>query len=130
MKKINKFLIENKKVMLFAPVILVALITLVYFNLGDNKKTIAQRQLNADTSLPEANTTEVPDDKLQTFKEFDDYSTGQTKERSKGMDMDIESTENLKLGKKNEDVVYEQPPADLTAKLDAMITKMDQSKKK
>ncbi len=138
MKKLNEFIIKHKKAFLFGPIILIFLISLVYFNVqakgNENEKSFSNSAV--DNSLPEANSKELPDSKSEAYDQYSDYVEGvdQDKKRNDsnidqiGFDLPSEEKNKQSTNKTSADQ-YERPTNQTADRMKEMMQRLEESQK-
>ena len=135
MKKINDFLVNNKKLMLIAPVVLTIILVFSYFILPKNEVAANPNNKNFDMSLPESNTKEVPDNKLDAYTQYEQYEeqTAETAEKDKSLnainDFNDPSIGTDKNQSTKQATVYQNPNNDVSEKISTMLKKLEQKKR-
>jgi len=128
MKKINDFLINNKKIALAIPIGVILVISLIFVNLPKEKKE-NKKQSNADLTLPEASSNPLPENKIDVFNEFDKYSENTQADLEKNRNFNLQEEDLMGKEKVNNNTTYQAPSSEVSSKLDAMLARMEENKK-
>ena len=124
MNKVNSFLEKNKKFMLIAPIVLVAIFLLSFYFLPNKQEGSKKQFSEVDNSLPSSDTVSLFENKTDTYNQVEDFKAAEKKDAEKGENIDFgENTTNVEK--------YQSPQNDEVAnKLEKMLSKLEQSKKK
>lgn len=117
---------KNKKIVLAAPIVLLALILGLYFTSSaaspenENVKTVA------DTTIPSGETKPLSDSKVEVTSDYQMMTAENNKKQNKANSINL-SDPNVSS---NGSQTYEQPDDKVVSKLNKMLVEMDKSSKK
>lgn len=115
---------KHKKVFFALPIVAVVLIVSLYLTSDPNKENVSEN--NVDVSLPDAETKELSDSKLDVISDFDKLN--QEKEKQV-LESENYSPENMNSQEAIPAETYQKPDDEVVKKVNKMLGEMDRQKK-